>query len=406
MPKELGLRAAAVAVILVAFALATVRDAFAIGLVVFGIVNAALPLPGTLGVRIAAMAATMAALVAPEPGRALFAIVAWLAWPPAMLVAWAIARRRDDEAGDAPAASSGHHSRVALAAIIAAVSVAAMAFRLIVMQGQDQTAALFVGIPALVAVVVIFAVSPRSAKGVAFKAVTVGLLVSLIFLGEGVLCVLMSAPLFYGIALVVVLVVEAGRRQFPRHDSRTITCVAALAILPLALEGVTGATTIGRESSVTVTRVVDAPEEAVQRALFETPRFDRTLPPYLRAGFPRPEMTRIERGPVPRWVIRMRGGEMRLDGMEPRAGDLVLALDAVSSRMVRWRAVSDDSHMTHFLRWRESTVTWAPVGAGATSVTWTLTYSRDLDPSWYFGWWERYAASLAADYLITAVATP
>ena len=54
-------------------------------------------------------------------------------------------------------------------------------------------------------------------------------------------------------------------------------------------------------------------------------------------------------GGATRWVIRIRGGEMRLDGMEPRAGDLVLELEEARPGLVRWRAVSDDSHMTHFL---------------------------------------------------------
>jgi hypothetical protein len=239
--------------------------------------------------------------------------------------------------------------------------------------------------------------------GVAFKAVTVGLLVSLIFLGEGLLCVLMSAPLFYAVAMVVVFVVNATRRGLSTGGSGTASCLVVLAILPMSLEGVTHLTTLRRDASVTVTRIVHAPAAAVQRALLEPPRFDRALPLYLRAGFPRPTMTRIE---GQRWVIRMRGGEMRLDGMEPRAGDLTLALEESSPHRIRWRAVSDDSHMTHFLRWRESAVTWTPVGERATEVTWTLRYSRDLDPSWYFGWWEHYAASLAAGYLIESVATP
>ena len=46
------------------------------------------------------------------------------------------------------------------------------------------------------------------------------------------------------------------------------------------------------------------------------------------------------------------------------------------------------------------------VSANTTKVTWTLRYDRGLDPSWYFGPWERYAAGLAADYLIDSVATP
>jgi len=47
---------------------------------------------------------------------------------------------------------------------------------------------------------------------------------------------------------------------------------------------------------------------------------------------------------------------MLLNGMEHRAGDLVLDLDEARPGLVRWRAVSDTSHMTHFLRFRESIV--------------------------------------------------
>jgi hypothetical protein len=62
--------------------------------------------------------------------------------------------------------------------------------------------------------------------------------------------------------------------------------------------------------------------------------------------------------------------------------------------------------MTHFLRWREIDVTWAPVDSVTTRVTWTVRYERGLDPAWYFGPMERYAVRLAAGYLIDSVATP
>ena len=82
------------------------------------------------------------------------------------------------------------------------------------------------------------------------------------------------------------------------------------------------------------------------------------------------------------------------------------ALEDARPGLVRWRVVSDDSHMTHFLFWREVRVEWQAVSAETTRVTWTLRYDRGLDPAWYFGPMERYAVRLAAGYLIDAVATP
>jgi hypothetical protein len=269
-----------------------------------------------------------------------------------------------------------------------------------------QTSALFIGIPGLLAIVVVLIVSPGSSVGVAMKATTVAMLMSTIFLHEGALCVLMAAPLFYGIAALIGNAADEAR--LARKTGRRYLSGAMLLALPLmSLEGVTDRTTLNRHESVTESRVVHASSEAVGRALFASPRFDRERPAYLRSGFPSAIATRIDRDANgTRWVIRMRGGEMLINGMEPMAGDLVLALEEARPGMLRWRAISDSSHMTHFLNWRESIVRWEPIDAETTRVTWTLNYRRGLDPSWYFGPMERYAVHLAAGYLIDAVATP
>lgn len=323
---------------------------------------------------------------------------------PAMVVAMAMHRQGDEESDQSATANK---SRVALAALIAAVAVATVAFRWISGSGLQQSAALFIGIPALLAIVAVFSPTPRSATGVACKAVTIGLLTSLIFLGEGMLCVLMSAPLFYAVAIVVGLAVDYLRSKSRKAGGTVMSCVALLVLVPMSLEGVTAGTSFAREVSVSETRLVRASADAVARALVAAPRFDRVVPPFLAAGFPRPTATRIDRdGGDARWVIRVRGGEMRLNGMEPRAGDLILSLEEMRPGLIRWRAISDDSHMTHFLSWQSSRVEWEAVTADTARVTWTLQYRRGLDPAWYFGPWQQYAARLAAGYLIDSVATP
>jgi len=226
--------------------------------------------------------------------------------------------------------------------------------------------------------------------------------VSVVALGEGFLCVAMSAPLFYLVAVLVGFGIDRAR-SFEQGAFTTFTCIAALVFVPLSLEGVTNATSLNRDEWVTERRLVNAASSNVAQALLEQPRFDRALPPYLRAGFPRPVSTRIENG---KWIVRLRGGETRLNGTEPTTGDLVLQLDESRPGVMHWRALSDDSHMTHFLRWEEATVRWRAVDEHRTEVTWSLRYRRGLDPAWYFGPWERYAARLAAQYLIDAVATP
>jgi hypothetical protein len=379
--------------------------AFTVGVLAFGIVNVVASVPGTLWVRVAAVALSVGALIAPVQAGSALLPLAWLVWPPAFIVAWALAREtRSEPDVDPERRADRQHARITIAAIIAAVAVGSLVYRLTLSSGLQQTAALFVGIPAFMAIVVVFAVSPRSAIGVACKAVTVALLVTMLFLQEGILCVAMSAPLFYVVAIIIGSVFDFMRR---RDKANVLSVVVILGTTPFGLEGVTDVTTVSRAESVTESKIVPASARAVEHALFQPPRFDRRLPLYLRAGFPRPVSTRIERAAAGmQLVIQFRGGEMYLNGMEPRTGDLVLALEETRPGFVRWHAVSDSSHMTHFLSWREVSVQYEPVDEATTRVTWAVRYDRGLDPAWYFGPWERYAMHLAASYLIDAVATP
>ena len=386
---------------------APLAGVFALALLIFGIVNVVVSTPGTRWVRAIAVGTVFGALLWPA-ANAWVLLFAWLAWPPAFVASWALARNTSAPATESEEAhQNGTAARIAVASLIGAVAIASLLYRLLVAHNLEQTAALFIGIPALLAIVVVFAVRPESVVGVACKAVTVGLLVSLLFLGEGVVCVVMSAPLFYAIAVAIGSSMEWAHRRHEKSDSTLFSCFILLAIVPMSLEGVTSITTLNRDEAVSASKIVHAPAVEVERALFAAPRFDRQRPFLLRAGFPAAVASRIERqGREQHWVVQVRGGETRLNGMEPRTGNLVLALEDARPGLVRWRALSDSSHTTHFLDWRESIVQWEPIDAQTTRVSWTLTYRRGLDPAWYFGPMERYAAGLAAGYLIDVVATP
>lgn len=295
---------------------------------------------------------------------------------------------------------AARQSQITLAGGIAMLALAVVLYHVLLGNGLGQTAALFIGIPALAAMAAVFAPA-RTALGVAMKAVTIGLLISMVFLGEGAVCVLMSAPLFYLVALLIGWAVGGIRSSNNRNQ--LFPWIAMMSMLPMSVEGVMPMTTFSRDVIVSQTRIVNASAAAIEAAIEQAPRFDRALPPFLAIGFPTPTATRIDGD---RWTIRMRGGEMRLNGMEMRAGDLVLERDSRGATFTSWRAVVDDSHMTHFLNWQTSRVEWSPIDAHTTRVTWTLRYRRGLDPAWYFGPMERYAMHLAAGYLIDSVATP
>lgn len=287
-------------------------------------------------------------------------------------------------------------SRIYLLLVITALAVTSFFYRLLVMRKLEQTSALFIGIPTVLAFIVAFTPSTKSVTGGIMKAMTLGLLMSGILLGEGFICILMAAPLFYLVGAVVGLIIGTSQKK----NRTTMNCVALLLLLPMALEGTTQWSSFARDEAVVAEEIVNAPESEVVVALAKSPRVDGKLPAFLRLRFPRATWARGE---------GLQTGDVRtihFAGGEGHPGELEMRVKEREANSVVFEAVSDHSKIAHWLDWRYARVEWTPVDDQHTRVRWELGFRRDLDPAWYFGPWERYAVRLAAQYLIENNATP
>ena len=287
-------------------------------------------------------------------------------------------------------------SQFSLIVLILALAAGSVMYRLIVWKRLEQTSLLFIGIPAVLATFLAVAPGAKTTLGGIMRGITLFLLLSGVLLGEGFICIVMAAPLFYAVGVVVGMLLGPGRKGL---DSTTRICVILL-LLPMSLEGLSPALSFNRNETVQASQLVDASAEQVGQALGAVPRTDVRLPLYLRMGFPRPVEAAgsgLEVGSTR--TIHFAGGE-------GHPGDLVLRVDQSRPGYLHYSAVSDGSEVAHWLAWQTSEIIWIPVDAQHTRVTWTLRFERKLDPAWYFGPWERYAARLAAQSLIQVNATP
>lgn len=287
--------------------------------------------------------------------------------------------------------------QLSLIFLILALAGASVAYRLIVWKRLEQTSLMFIGLPALLAVVLAVSPKAKTVMGGIMRGITLFLLLSGVLLGEGFICIVMAAPLFYLVGGCVGAIVQSNRKRF---DSTTRSFLLLLLLLPMSLEGLSPALSFNRDEAVEVSQIVSGSPGEIQQALGGTPRMGLPLPLFLRMGFPHPMSvsgTGLEVGKTR--TIHFAGGE-------GRPGDLVLQVEESRPGYLRYAALSDRSKIAHWLAWRTSEVSWVPVDAQHTRVTWTLRFERRLDPAWYFGPWERYAARLAATALIQASATP
>ena len=283
-------------------------------------------------------------------------------------------------------------ARLTVMAIVVTLVVVSVAYRVLVVKHLEHTSLVFIGLPALAAITLLHT-QPQTAIGTVNKVIAILLCLSGILFGEGLICILMAAPIFFLVGTVIGLVIN-------RMTGGKWRGVVSLAIVPLSLEGVIPSLAFDREERVTVIRTVQATPDEVRFALASTPRFDRDLPQFFRLGFPTPMHTSGDGLGI--------GDERRVMFAhgQHHSGALVMRVTRADSASVAFTLASDSSYITHWLSWEDASVRWAPVDAGHTRVTWTLRYRRRLDPAWYFAPLERYGARLAAGYLVETLATP
>ena len=272
----------------------------------------------------------------------------------------------------------------------------ALLYRVTMGMHRGHTSLMFIGIPAVLAILLALLTRAKSATGGILKGITLALLITAPLMGEGYVCILMAAPLFYLIGVSVGLAVDWERK----HKNVTLSC-CALVLLPMSLEGVVPALTFDRLQTVEATRVVDGTTEEVEAALARSPRVETRLPGFLAIGFPRPLEAHGEGLTVGSLrTVHFSGAE----GDPP--GDLVVRIAASRPGYLRTETVSDSSKLTQWIGWDSSEVTWRSVDSTHTAVTWRVSFQRQLDPAWYFVPWERFAVREVAGYMIAANATP
>jgi hypothetical protein len=294
---------------------------------------------------------------------------------------------------------------LALLLVLAGTVLAYLFYGLLKVGHLEHTSLLFIGVPAVIAVAIALLPRPRTATGAIVVATTIALLLSSVFLGEGFVCIIFAAPLFYAVAIAVGKLIDFARAK-ARDENHTARVSVVLSMVVLcSLEGVVPGLELPRSTSVTVERVVEGSPEQVETALARTPTFDRPLPSFFtRLRFPTPGATSGEGLNVgDRRSIQFLHSAHNA-GHHP--GILSLDIRERGAHRVLFTVHEDVSYITHWLWWQSAEVTWDEIAPGRTRVSWTLSYRRRLDPAWYFAPLERYAVGLAAGYLVDTLATP
>jgi len=271
--------------------------------------------------------------------------------------------------------------------IVIILAIGILAYKEISGYGVNRSSILFIGLPALLAILVSKYSAPTEAYGFMFKVITIFLLISGMFLGEGVACILFAAPIFYFVGFLIILM----RNYFIEKDKGKLSSFAILPMLFL-LAQISDYRTPSTPLSVEYTKEYSYPvnlEEAFNKKIVLAP-----LPTALTLGFP-----------VPRKIegIGASKGDFRKITFESQTKGLgTLHLEIVESEKDRilLRGVTDDTHIGKWMKWNEVEIIVKQTDVNNSILVWKTDFNCKLGPSWYFAPLQKLVVKESTKYLV------
>ncbi|MGL4629574.1 MAG: hypothetical protein ACRCVT_00100, partial [Leadbetterella sp.] len=163
--------------------------------------------------------------------------------------------------------------------IVFILFTASCVYRFLYFTTYFYTSILFVGLPTLITILVIYyGKTPQTTNGMVFKVITLFLLMAAILLGEGTICILMGAPIFYGVGGLIVWIKN-------RNKSNKIHVFVLIPVLLVVLEP-QNIHTNKKKYTIVTSKFISNPTGL--NSLEALPNFQENLPSFFKIGFPKP----------------------------------------------------------------------------------------------------------------------
>ena len=120
-------------------------------------------------------------------------------------------------------------ARASVMAIVITLVIGSVAYRVLVVKHLEHTSLVFIGLPALAAITLLHA-RPQTAIGTVNKVIAILLCLSGILFGEGLICILLAAPIFFLVGTAIGLVIN-------KLTGGKWRGVVSLVVLPLVSKG-------------------------------------------------------------------------------------------------------------------------------------------------------------------------
>jgi hypothetical protein len=195
------------------------------------------------------------------------------------------------------------------------------------------------------------------------------------------------APIFYGVAALIVFIVQYLKKR-NKTNLYSVVIIPTLIILAQPFE-------IKVEPKIqTVETSVIVQKEVSIDSFNKNPNFLKNYPNFFKIGFPKP----IEIKETGTNIGDVRNIQFKSN--TKGIGTLSIEIIEKSNSSITFKPISDNTHINHWLTWKQIKVEIIKISPNETKIKWTSQYQCDLGPSWYFEPLEEFAVEIMNKHLI------
>ena len=257
----------------------------------------------------------------------------------------------------------GKNWRIGLSVLLVAIVAFIIGYKIIHHVELKTTSALFIGLPMLVGLLIVNLTRTRDAYGMTVQASFIILCLVAPILGEGAICILMAAPLFVAINLLIVFIYQNTVKKY---------LLSLLICLPFFI-GLAEKNSLIEEpelSRVVTETVLEGSPKRWSRVIGHSTFISKDTPFFLNLGFPLP--TKMVRDGNQLLVSFDKGGAWQVD--QTWEGE----------DTIRYTLVKDTSKIGSWIAIKDSIIEVNEMENDQVLVRQTTSYYSKVFPKWYF----------------------
>ena len=259
--------------------------------------------------------------------------------------------------------------------------------------GMVQTYAMFVGIPLIIGILVAYLTRPQTGVGTTIKVVTILLCVVCPLVGEGSICILMAAPLFYAFAVLGYYLVAAITKSGSNRRGGPLV----IAAIPFVMAMVTSDRKhIDNPATNTVVDeiFVAASPDRVMQIIEQTNGVPHDFPVFLKLGFPLPKHLEHD----PNGVTRMAFDPRAEAWPGPNTITSQQTIDPVR-HTIHYEILEDNTKLARWLTFRSTGFEIVP-RVGGSVLRQRTVYLQRMQPGFYWNHLEDFAMGQMHGYAL------